>query len=257
MVRNPRQEASRQASRARSTRRLTLWVETSVVLLLIAGPLLARIPCWLFWGGEYLQYDEQFFQFEVQTSATFGINRFESMISQLMLIPIVLFIIWRSGDTWSRFGLVKPKWRKDILIGLGLFLIVAVVSNESLGALFHESFRFTLWNLLPASSPPWRTVLLIASACAIGFSEELTSRAYLIPRLEELIGATWKCVLLSSMIFVVLHLSKGIPGVVNSFLCGAIWGISFCLTRRIWPAAISHALNDFVCTSHINSLIGS
>jgi membrane protease YdiL (CAAX protease family) len=256
MSRNPKHGEPRQVNCDGNVRSLTLWVETSVVLLLIGGFLFARIPCWAFWRGEYLQYDEQFSHLEVQTSATFGIHLFESMNGHLILIPIVLFIIWRSGDPWSRFGLVKPKWPRDILIGLGLLLIVAVLRDECLGAIFHDSFESTWLNLLPASNPPLRTALLIASACAIGFSEELTTRAYLIPRLEELIGATWKCVLLSSTIFALLHLSLGMAGVVNSFLCAAIWGTGFCLTRRIWPVAIAHALNDFVCTSHVNSLIG-
>jgi membrane protease YdiL (CAAX protease family) len=256
--RNSKQELSRQANPVGNARRLTLWFETSAVLLLIAGSILSRVLCWVLWGSAYLQYDKRFFDLQTQTPTTYGIKLFESMIGNLGLIPIVLFIIWRSGDTWSRFGLVKPKWKNDILIGLGLFLIVTVVRDELVGSLFaNDSFTFTWWNLFPAANPPVHTLLLIASACAIGLSEELTFRAYLIPRLEELMGAAWKGVLFSSVIFAMLHLYNGAPGVVASFLYGVIWGVGFCLTRRIWPVAIAHALNDLVCMSHINSLIGS
>ena len=254
---NPRSErrASRQSSYASNARSLTLWVETSVVLLLIAGPTLAGVACWVFWGDEYLLYDKQHLYLDAQTSTTFGIKLLESMVTKLRLVPIILFVIWRSGDAWSRFGLVKPKWQRDVLIGAGLSLLV-VVTDQMVRPLFHSSHTFTWWNLLPASNPPSRTLLLIAANCATGFSEELGVRAYLIPRLEELLGATWKAVLLSSVIFALLHLYKGVPGMVHSLLAGLIWGVGFCLTRRIWPVAISHALTDFIVVSHMNSLVG-
>jgi membrane protease YdiL (CAAX protease family) len=256
MSRNANRKVSELAGRAGSTRRLTLWIETSVVLLFMVGSILSWAACWLFWGNEYLEYDKQFFSLGVQSSATFGMESLESMFAKLRFIPIILFIIWRSGDAWSRFGLVKPKLGKDVLIGVGLS-IVLVAAGQITILLFHSSSPFTWWNLLPASSPPSRTILLIASNCAIGFSEELGYRAYLIPRLEELTGATWKGILLSSVLFGLAHLHKGMYGVTNSFLSAAIWGVSFCMTRRIWPAAISHSLNDFILHTHINSLIGS
>jgi membrane protease YdiL (CAAX protease family) len=90
----------------------------------------------------------------------------------------------------------------------------------------------------------------------VGFSEELQCRAYLIPRLEAVTGATWKAVLLSVMLFGFVHLYHGYVGVISSVVAGAVWSIGFCLTRRIWPVAISHAIWDFIIDSHLAATVG-
>jgi membrane protease YdiL (CAAX protease family) len=163
--------------------------------------------------------------------------------------------MWRSGEGWARFGLVKIKWEKDILIGIGLAVIVAV--TDYLVSAVWKGTHLSVWSrLFPVPVPPDRLLLCLASSCSIGFYEELTCRAYLIPRLEKLTGATWKSVVLSALIFGVLHLHKGFGGVVHSVLTGTILGIGFCTTRRIWPVAIAHALNDFVVSTHLVAILG-
>ena len=97
---------------------------------------------------------------------------------------------------------------------------------------------------------------LLGNCCAIGFSEELTGRAYLIPRLETVTGATWKAVLLSVVLFGFVHLYKGYVGVIHSVVAATIWAIGFCLTRRIWPVALSHAITDFIVDSHLAATVG-
>ena len=244
----------RRTSSDSSESRPVLWIETGVVLAWLAAPTLAWVACWLFWGSDYLQLNRQILHLEDRTSTTFAIGSMESLFSSLRLIPIVLFIMWRSGDKWSRFGLVKPKLAKDILIGMGLLLMIGVM--KEMGRIIETpSYHWTWSRLFPAAVPPDRALLLLASTCAIGFSEELIARGYLIPRFETLIGSTWKSILVSAIIFGILHIHKGPLGAVTSCVSAVIWGIGFCATRRIWPVAISHALWDYIGDSHINALL--
>jgi len=224
-----------------SENRRVLWIETGVILLLIAAPVFSWIVFWLLWGSDYLQLDKQISHLGLGTSTAFAINNIESIFRSLRLVPVVLFIMWRSGDEWSRFGLVKPKMEKDILIGLGLLLIIGVI-HATHWVIESPSHHWTWSRLFMTPIPINRALPLLASCFALGFSEELTMRGYLIPRFEILIGSTWKSILLSAIVFGFLHIHKGLGSAVTSCFSGVIWGIGFCATRRIWPVVISHAL---------------
>ena len=119
----------------------------------------------------------------------------------------------------------------------------------------HPSSNPIWTNLVPSPVPIDKGVLIFADCLAIGLYEELACRGYLIPRIETLFGSTWKSILFSSILFALLHISKGITGVVTSGLLGVIWGIAFCATRRIWPVVIAHALWDYVVATHLYSLL--
>ena len=149
------QEMCGRTSSDSSESRPVLWIETGVVLAWLAAPTLAWVACWLFWGSDYLQLNRQILHLEDRTSTTFAIGSMESLFSSLRLIPIVLFIMWRSGDKWSRFGLVKPKLAKDILIGMGLLLMIGVM--KEMGRIIETpSYHWTWSRLFPAAVPPDR-----------------------------------------------------------------------------------------------------
>ncbi len=256
MPRNHRRNPRDQAGLFGTARNPAAWVEMSVVILLFASPVLVRVVCWATWGSEFLEYDTRVQAVEERNAFGFAVHLTSSIFSSLRWVPLLLFIMWRSGEGWAYFGLVGIKWEKDFLIGIGLFVIGAVASYI-VGAVWRGT-HLSLWSrLFPAPIPTDRLLLCLASSCSIGFHEELWSRAYLIPRLEKLTGATWKSVVLSAVIFGVLHLHQGFGGVVHSVITGVILGIGFCTTRRIWPVAIAHALNDFVVSTHLVAILGS
>ena len=70
-------------------------------------------------------------------------------------------------------------------------------------------------------------------------------------------GATWKSIVVSVLLFGFGHLYKGDVGVTSAIVAGVIWSIGFCLTRRIWPVVISHAIADFIVYTRLSSLVGS
>jgi membrane protease YdiL (CAAX protease family) len=229
------------------TRRAT-WLEIGVVVLLICAPTLASLGCSLFWGSDYQKLVQQRRRAEFRTATAFETFRFGSMVIDLRSVALVLFVMWRSGERWSRFGLVKPKLGKDILLGLGLWLVVAV-ARWLLGLALNA--RHPELGLYPAAVPFSGALLLVGWSCAVGFSEELACRAYLIPRLEAVTGNTWMSIVLSVALFGFVHQYQGYVGVIYSVECALVWGFGFCFIRRIWPLALSHALTDFIIDTHV------
>ncbi len=252
---NPFEPSTRRQRATKATGRAT-WFEIGAIgaiVLLICTPTLSSLGCSLLWGSEYRTLAQQRRDAEYKTATAFETMLVQSMGHQFGLVPVVLFVMWQSGKGWACFGLGRPKVGKDILIGLGLWLVVAIFDLLIRSFNVHHPW----FEFVPVAIPWQRGMLLLAACCAVGFSEELAFRAYLIPRLEAVTGATWKAVLLSVMLFGFIHLYKGYLGVVYSVVAGLIWSVGFCLTRRIWPVAISHTIIDFIILTHLSSTVGS
>jgi hypothetical protein len=168
--------SARWGSAGIATRR-AIWFEIGAVLFLICAPQLGDLGCRLIWGEEYRQLVNKGLVPSSQTPTTYDTHLFESTFHILRYIPIVLFVIWRSGCDWSKFGLVRPRWGKDILIGVSLSLIIASVE-----CFVHvvTNGQYPLPDFFPVVIPWHRVVLLLGQCCAIACSEELWGRAYLI-----------------------------------------------------------------------------
>jgi membrane protease YdiL (CAAX protease family) len=93
-------------------------------------------------------------------------------------------------------------------------------------------------------------VTLLAISILIGFTEELLMRGYLFTRLEQLLRSTWVAVLLSSVVFGLMHWFGGPLMVCNAFLIGIVYGIAFAWARTLWPVVIAHAAQDFSVFLH-------
>jgi len=222
-------------------------LEVGAVVFLLCAPALASLGSRLIWGSAYPE------QAGYRTAAAFETMVFERTLISLRYVPLILFVIWRSGEGWSRFGIVKIELGKDVWIGLGLWIVVAALDGL-IGLAFHRHYPWS--RLLAVSVSPERALLLVVHTCAVGFSEELTCRAYLISRLEAITGAAWKGVALSAVLFGFVHVSNGYVSAIGSLVVGLVWGVGFCLTRRIWPVALSHAILDFIVYTHLGALVG-
>lgn len=161
----------------------------------------------------------------------------------VQVVAPLLYIIFRSGEPWSKFGIVKPK-PIDLICGTILLGLLYVL--DPVFWLFIDAFG--TWDAPPSRlvgpSSLADYVLLVPAIFVAAFAEELAMRAYLIPRLRDL-GFRWvSTLLISSAFFASYHLYQGAAATVYLFLWGLVYGVAFLLTPRVWLVTVGHTLQN-------------
>ena len=62
--------------------------------------------------------------------------------------------------------------------------------------------------------------------------------------MEQLFGGTAVALLLSTALFASYHAYQGPAGALSAATLGLVYGAVFCVSRRLWPIALAHALQD-------------
>ena len=221
-----------------------LWAETGIVLLLFLAPNLYGAVASQFWPDRY----------GVTSSLD---SSLAYMASHAGYVGLVVYLIWRSGESWSAFGLVPPKWIVDPSVGLAFWGVasgIRIVCFRFLYGLIQPGFRASSQDASGMPPIPAGFVeigVFVAFVACTAFSEELVMRAYLIPRFEQLLGSGTKSVCLSACLFASYHVYQGVDGTVSALLYGLVFGFLFCCYRRIWPLAIAHTITNLLAFSSL------
>jgi membrane protease YdiL (CAAX protease family) len=213
------------------------WLELGVVLSL------AWFPYFIF--GLF----DDFFAFD-SDGKSFAAESLSSILNFLPTIVAVLYIMHRSGEPWSTFGIKRPRLLLDVVLGVSTCLATIVVltfadilafallGTEHAIAFLESDFKFNI------AHTTVDIAIIVPLSLAIGVSEELAMRGYLIPRLKRLLNSPSISVFLSSFLFASYHLYQGIGSAIWIFLIGLSFGIAFCWIGRLWPLVIAHAMMD-------------
>lgn len=216
-----------------------LWLEVAAVLLIAVVPSLWTSLTNLVWPETLAKWPAV-------------LDYLDLTLWSFQVGALVLYLIWRSGTPWARFGLVAPRgsdafWLAAAMIA-GYFAyafyaagVTAVISFETLRQETEEIAR-----MFPPATEPGEILLLVLAQLANAFAEELAMRGYLIPRFERLLGSSLKAVLLSSVLFGSYHLYQGPYGAGSALVLGLVYGAIFCWSRRLWPVVAAHALRNLL-----------
>jgi membrane protease YdiL (CAAX protease family) len=168
-----------------------------------------------------------------------------SIVSSTCTIFVVLYLISRSGETWERFGLSRPR-KMDFVIGFVMLLasvelwqIYPVFRSLDEGLSRVQWFTYARRGDLPLAG-----LTFVFTA----FSEELVTRAYLITRLEELLRSRTFALLIAALLFASYHIYQGYNAVGATFAFGLLYGGAFLFVRRVWPLVLGHALSNLLVT---------
>jgi len=158
--------------------------------------------------------------------------------SCICTVIVVLYLIYRSGEPWERFGLVRPSgW--DIPLGFGILVIAELVWLVTLRMGLPD-------NPTPYPFPVPRSqadyAMMVIKLGAYAFAVELVIRAYLITRLEVLLRSRGKAVLLSAVVFASYQAYLGLYDAIFIFCLGVAFGLAYLGVRRVWPLAIGQML---------------
>jgi Type II CAAX prenyl endopeptidase Rce1-like len=157
-------------------------------------------------------------------------------------IFVTLYLIYRSGETWKRFGLLRPQFA-DLALGMVLFIVAVSLWFFCCGLLPYGGEAYS-W---PQAQQPVDYLLMVLKYAASAFAEELVTRAYLVARFQQLLRFRGIAVLLSAALFASYHAYQGAAAVMYTLAFGIVYGIVFLLIPRVWPLSIGHASYNVCC----------
>ncbi|MDH3745111.1 MAG: CPBP family intramembrane metalloprotease [Acidobacteriota bacterium] len=188
--------------------------------------------------------------------------RFQAIVwvaNILMLATIWLGLRLR-GQGWEHLGLAfRPIDRRAFFGALwkSLVVFVAALAGFILGAIVManivgrpEQADMSGYNYL-AGNLPMLMVALVGVFIASSLGEEILYRGFLITRLEALGGASKTAlrtaVVVSSIIFGLVHFAWGPMGIVQTGFMGLALAISFLvLKRNLWILVVAHFYLDAI-----------
>jgi membrane protease YdiL (CAAX protease family) len=211
-----------------------LWAEVGVVLMVVLLPMYSA-AVELIWPTHGL------------SSAAESLSLRDSLgniVNDTSRSGLLLYLIWRSGEPWTRFGFTPFRWtRSDINIILGIVLVNFGI-EELVSLLDSDHLEYDGEDVIgsPGTVVVVQYIFLVLHIFVSAFYEELLMRGYLIPRFEHLLRSTWVSLSLTALLFGGFHMDQGMGGVVSATLAGLVYGGAFCWFRRLWPVAAAHAV---------------
>ncbi|OBG83674.1 CAAX protease [Mycobacterium sp. E136] len=158
---------------------------------------------------------------------------------------LAIYLLWRSGITLRSIGLGRPRWRPDLLGGIGLAALIGVP-----GLALYQIARLLGMNanVEPAElyDTWWRIPVLLLTAFANGWAEEVIVVGYLITRLRQLRVSPVTAVVATSALRGLYHLYQGFGAGLGNLAMGVVFGYVYLRTGRLWPLIVAHALIDAV-----------
>jgi membrane protease YdiL (CAAX protease family) len=182
-------------------------------------------------------------------SPGFALLLANALLSLGILVVCRKYLKW----TWDELGLARPNtWWKPLLGTVVLFLVVLGFAEiihpylSQFGAepdLSHlDAIQGNLPLLIFALILVWITAALL---------QEIVYRAFLINALDILLGrnefSPWLAVIISAVIFGLMHAWQGLGGILSTACLGLIFGLFYLINgRRLWPIIIIHGLLDTI-----------
>lgn len=173
---------------------------------------------------------------------------------------VMLLLIWLGlrlrGQGWKHFGLSRENFNlRTFLYSIPVFIagIIAFVAGSVIMVNITgspEGADMSGYNYLQGNLP-----LLIAALLAVfivsSFGEEVIYRGFLISRISEMGGSSKRwvraAVLVSSLLFGLVHFDWGLTGIVQTTFMGLALGIAYLLVKRnLWVLVLAHAYMDAI-----------
>jgi membrane protease YdiL (CAAX protease family) len=135
---------------------------------------------------------------------------------------LAVYLLWRSGFGPREIGLGRLRWKPDLIGGLGLAALIGV---------------YDTW---------WRIPVLVITAFANGWAEEVIVVAFLLTRLRQLRVNPVAALLASGLLRGAYHLYQGFSAGLGNVVMGLVFAYVWRRTGRLWPLVIAHGVIDSV-----------
>ena len=230
------------------TRKVLLWETVFVQIAFLALPVTAAVVLL----ARHLSGAGDIDRFASDVPGHPLASFFLGMLSYLAvgsIVPLVLFLLWRSGVQPRDLGLRPPGWRSDWLPGLGL--AAAAFGTELL--LFAPFAPLVKHNRLINHTvvhhvPAYYVVYALVLSATTAITEEVAVNGYLLTRLEQLGWNPRPALALSLTLRTTYHVYYGIA-VLLTLPFGYYVTRSFQKHRRLTRPITAHFLFDAILTT--------
>jgi membrane protease YdiL (CAAX protease family) len=156
-----------------------------------------------------------------------------------------LYLLVRAGSGPRAIGLDGSRPGRDALGAVGLAALIGV---PGLGLYLAARALGLNTTVIPSMlGQHWWTVpVLIVSACANAWAEEVLVVGYLLHALRRLGVSENRALAVSALLRGSYHLYQGFGGGLGNLLMGLVFGRVWQRTGRLWPLVGAHALLDVV-----------
>lgn len=143
-----------------------------------------------------------------------------------------------------KFDYLSHTFFNGLLAGLVLWVILSLILNPVLNHLTGVMTNYVKFNVLRHNIP----LTLKATAgmwltAAIG--EEIIFRGFLLDRFIQLSGNKYLPILISSLLFSLIHFYQGTNGVVTTFVAGVLFGLLYLRSdKNLLLLILSHGFTD-------------
>lgn len=169
-----------------------------------------------------------------------------SILSDLGLVCLVLYFVWRNGEPVRLIGWSLSHWPREVVIGIGLFF-PAAFGADFLETALHQaglSAPTKLPSFLTATGSE-RIIMAVILVIVVAIVEETIFRGYLIRRFTALTRSTVAAVFLSALVFSLGHGYEGLAGVISVFCLGIVFALVYLWRRSLVAPMVMHFLIDF------------
>lgn len=156
-----------------------------------------------------------------------------------------IYLLLRDGVTPRQVGLGPKPLRRDWLYGAGL---AALIGIPGLGFYLVAHALGLNLAVLPSTLHDtwWRLPVLVLSAAANAWAEEVLVVGYLLTRLHQLGLGRNGALAVSAVLRGSYHLYQGFGGFLGNVIMGLVFGRVWQRTNRLWPLILAHTLIDTV-----------
>lgn len=172
---------------------------------------------------------------QIDTVTAYG----STMVTLVVLAIPALVLGWRwfglgALGLGTAPGLDLVAWTL-ILIAAGMAVLIVSRALRFRFRLQETDFLETILPRTPRERRWFVGVSLVAGVC-----EEIVYRGYLISALATLTPDVWTALILSTLLFAVVHAYQGWFGILRTAVLGFLLGLSFVLSGTLWPAILAH-----------------
>jgi uncharacterized protein len=164
------------------------------------------------------------------------------------LLPLAL-VVWlvRSGRVSLRdLGLVRQGPVAMAAMFAVLTLVGTIIDQNGYRLLEGLPGYAPLGGMPPITNPTWDWIDLTLGLLLVGIVEELVFRGVMLRFLRNYTQSTFAIVIISALVFGLIHWSLGLNAVLVTTVIGAVFMIAYIRTGSLLPVMLAHFAVNFI-----------